>query len=182
AGGATEKIWSSLALEFAARGHEVTIFSRRWPGFANEELISGVRHVRLPGRTHTLQLWRNLLRDFFWSQRLSRLLPPADIAIVNCVALPLCLGRFRPDAGRVVLHAGRMPKGQFRFYRRIAACSPPARRCRKKSRRKIPASPGSRGPWAIPSPGANSKKRPPRGCRRCRSRSATSDGCTARKA
>ncbi|HZP61247.1 MAG TPA: glycosyltransferase family 4 protein, partial [Opitutaceae bacterium] len=120
------------ALEFAARGHEVTIFSRRWPGFANEELISGVRHVRLPGRTHTLQLWRNLLRDFFWSQRLSRLLPPADIAIVNCVALPLWLGRFRPDAGRVVLHAGRMPKGQFRFYRRIARVLAPSTAVQKK--------------------------------------------------
>ncbi|HTQ30170.1 MAG TPA: glycosyltransferase family 4 protein [Opitutaceae bacterium] len=126
AGGATEKTWHRLALEFAARGHEVTVFSRRWPGFPDEEMLSGVRHVRLAGRAHAPTLWRNLLHDFFWSRRVFRVLPPADIAIVNCVALPAWLGARRPAAGRVVLQAGRMPKGQFRFYRRIARILAPS--------------------------------------------------------
>jgi len=126
AGGATEKIWHRLALEFAAGGHEVTVFSRRWPGFPDDEMISGVRHVRLRGRAHTPRLWQNLLHDFFWSRRVSRLLPPADIAVVNCLALPVWLGARRPAAGRVVLQVGRMPKGQFRFYRRIARILAPS--------------------------------------------------------
>ena len=132
AGGATEKTWHRLALEFAARGHEVTVFSRRWPDFPDEETISGVHHVRLPGHAHTPRLGRNLLCDFFWSWRVFRTLPPADIAIVNCLALPAWLGTLRPAAGRVVLHAGRMPKGQFRLYRRIARILAPSTAVREK--------------------------------------------------
>jgi glycosyltransferase involved in cell wall biosynthesis len=126
AGGATEKTWHRLAGEFAAHGHDVTVFSRRWPGFPDKEILDGVRHVRLRGFAHTPRLWQNLLRDFFWSWRVFRALPPADIVIVNCVALPVWLGAFRPAAGRVVAMAGRMPKGQFRLYRRLARVLAPS--------------------------------------------------------
>jgi glycosyltransferase involved in cell wall biosynthesis len=126
AGGATEKTWHRLAGEFAARGHEVTVFSRRWPGFPDQETLDGVRHVRLRGFTHTPRLWQNLLRDFLWSWRVFRALPPADIVVVNCVALPAWLGVFRPSAGRVVVLPGRMPKGQFRLYRRLTRVLAPS--------------------------------------------------------
>ncbi len=91
-----------------------------------------MQHVRLRGCAHTPRLWRNLLHDFFWSWRVFRALPPADIVIVNCVALPVWLGRLRPAAGRVVLLAGRMPKGQFRCYRRIARVLAPSTTVREK--------------------------------------------------
>jgi glycosyltransferase involved in cell wall biosynthesis len=126
AGGATEKTWHRLALEFVASGHEVVVFSRRWPGFPNHEKLAGVHHVRLHGCAHTSRLWKNLLYDFFWSWRVFRALPPADIVIVNCVALPIWLGWLRPSAGRVVVLAGRQPKGQYRFYRRIARILAPS--------------------------------------------------------
>jgi len=132
AGGATEKIWHRLALEFAAAGHEVTVFSRRWPGFPDRETLAGVHHVRLRGCAHTPRLWQNLLHDFFWSWRVFRTLPPADIVIVNCVALPAWLGALRPSAGRVVVFAGRMPKGQYRFYRKIARLFAPSTALREK--------------------------------------------------
>jgi glycosyltransferase involved in cell wall biosynthesis len=132
AGGATEKIWHRLALEFAASGHEVTVFSRRWPGFPDRETLSGVHHVRLRGCAHTPRLWRNLLHDFSWSWRIFRALPPADLVIVNCVALPAWLGTLRPPAGRVVVFAGRMPKGQYRFYRKIACLFAPSTALQKK--------------------------------------------------
>ena len=32
-GGSTEKSWYNLAREFVARGHSVTMVSRRWSGF-----------------------------------------------------------------------------------------------------------------------------------------------------
>lgn len=119
-GGSTEKSWYHLAREFAARGHEVTIFSRRWRGFPREESMDGIRHVRLPGWNHQRQLWRNLLLDFIWSWRVFFALPAADIVVVNAVALPAWLGRLKPRAGRVVIMTGRMPKGQYRHYRDIA--------------------------------------------------------------
>jgi glycosyltransferase involved in cell wall biosynthesis len=132
AGGATEKTWHRLAVEFAASGHEVTVFSRRWPGFPDRETLAGVQHVRLRGCAHTPRLWKNLLHDFFWSWRVFRALPPADIVIVNCVALPAWLGRLRPSAGRVVIQPGRIPKGQFRCYRRIARILAPSTTVREK--------------------------------------------------
>ncbi len=132
AGGATEKTWHRLALEFAASGHDVTVFSRRWPGFPDHETLGGVHHVRLRGCAHTPRLWKNLWHDFFWSWRVFRALPPADLVMVNCVALPVWLGLLRPAAGRVIVLAGRMPKGQFRFYRRIARVLAPSTTVQEK--------------------------------------------------
>ncbi len=119
-GGSTEKSWYHLARQFAARGHHVTLVSRRWKGFPHEETIHGIRHLRLPGADHQRQLWRNLVLDFLWSWRAFFALPAADIVVVNAVALPVWLGWLKPRAGRVVLMTGRMPKGQYRHYTHIA--------------------------------------------------------------
>lgn len=119
-GGSTEKSWYNLAREFAARGHEVTMISRRWRDFPDGETREGIRHLRLPGWDHQRSLLRNLLLDFWWSWRVFFALPPADIAVVNAVALPVWLGWLKPRAGRVVIMTGRMPKGQYRRYRTIA--------------------------------------------------------------
>ncbi len=125
-GGATEKSWHRLAQEFAARGHEVRAFSRTWPGLPERETLAGVAYERLPGFDHTRSLARNVLRDLLWSWRVFRRLPPADIVVCNAVTLPVWLGRCRPAAGRVVLMAGRMPKGQYRRYRAVARVLAPS--------------------------------------------------------
>ena len=119
-GGATEKSWYNLARHFTAQGHEVTLISRRWPGFPNEEISEGIRHLRLRGANHQRRLWLNLLLDFLWSWRVFFALPTADIVVVNAVTLPIWLGKLKPDAGRLVIMTGRMPKGQYRHYRAIA--------------------------------------------------------------
>ena len=119
AGGAVEKSWDGLARQFAAAGHEVTILSRRWPGWPDAEEIAGVRYVRLRGDDQTASLPRNLWRDLRWGLRVWCALPAADITILNCIALPVWLGWLRRRAGRVVIMPGRMPKGQYRLYRRI---------------------------------------------------------------
>lgn len=119
-GGATEKSWHRLGQEFAARGHTVTMISRRWRQFPHDEISGGIRHIRLPGWDHQSSLLRNLLLDSWWSWRVFFALPEADIVVVNAVALPIWLGWLKPSAGRVVIMTGRMPKGQYRQYRAIA--------------------------------------------------------------
>ncbi len=119
-GGSTEKSWYNLGREFAARGHAVTMISRRWDEFPQDEIQDGIHHLRLPGWDHQRQLWRNLLLDFIWSWRVFFALPAADIVVVNAVALPVWLGWLKPRAGHVVIMTGRMPKGQYRRYRHIA--------------------------------------------------------------
>ena len=119
-GGSTEKSWYNLGREFAGCGHAVTMISRRWRDFPHDETRDGIRHLRLSSWDHQRQLWRNLLLDFIWSWRVFFALPPADIVVVNAVALPMWLGGLKPRAGRVVIMTGRMPKGQYRRYRHIA--------------------------------------------------------------
>ena len=129
-GGATEKTWHRLACDFAARGHTVTLISRQWPRWSNRETIDGVHHLRIRGYDHRHRLWQNLFLDLVWSVRAHRVLPPADITVVHAVALPAWLGTLRPSAGRVVVMPGRMPKGQYRLYRRLSrviATSTPVR-------------------------------------------------------
>lgn len=120
AGGATEKSWHRLAQEFVRRGHNVTIFSRCWTGWPRNEVIEGVRYVRVPGFAHRRKLWQNLALDFLWSLQILWRLPSADLVVVHAVILPTLLGWLRPSAGRLVVMPGRMPKGQFRVYRRLA--------------------------------------------------------------
>lgn len=137
AGGATEKTWSRLAPLFARSGHDVSILSRQWPGLADTEVVEGVRYRRMRGYPHSSWLPLNLLKDFSWSRRVTRALPPADLVVVNTVALPIWLSRLRPDAGKVVIMTGRVPKGQFRHYRgvalAIAASQPILDQVRKES-------------------------------------------------
>jgi glycosyltransferase involved in cell wall biosynthesis len=120
AGGAMEKAWFRLAQEFAAAGHQVTLLSRRWPGFPARERLDGVDMIRVGGCNHTRRLAFNLLLDGLWGLRLLRHLPAADLTACNNVSLPIHLPWLRPTAGRVVVVLGRMPKGQIRFYRRVA--------------------------------------------------------------
>ncbi|HWA07877.1 MAG TPA: glycosyltransferase family 4 protein [Opitutaceae bacterium] len=130
AGGATEKSWHRLALEFVREGHEVTIVSRRWRGWPDRETRDGVKYLRLRGANHTSRLARNLWLDFWWSVRVWFSLPPSDVTVINSVALPVALGWMRGRAGRLVVMTGRMPKGQYRFYRRldrVLAVSSPVR-------------------------------------------------------
>ncbi len=130
AGGATEKSWHALALELARRGHNVTVISRQWPGWPDQETREGVHYLRLPGFDHTRRLVKNLWLDFRWSLRVWRRLPHADVTVVNCVALPVWLGWLRGPAGQLVVMPGRMPKGQYRLYRRldrVIAVSSPVR-------------------------------------------------------
>lgn len=118
AGGATEKSWSLLSRALQKLGHDCTVLSRAWSNWPSDEVIQGVRHIRLPGFDHRRSLAFNLVNDARWSRRVLRVLPTSDVTISNAVTLPVWLGR-HPNSGSVVVMPGRMPKGQFRWYGRV---------------------------------------------------------------
>ncbi|HEX2862676.1 MAG TPA: glycosyltransferase family 4 protein [Lacunisphaera sp.] len=120
AGGAMEKMWWRLARLYVRRGHQVTLISRRWPGWADDETVEGVRLLRVPGFDHRRHLWQNLILDACWGWRVLRALPPADILITNTVTLPVFVRRLRCRAGLLVVNLNRFPKGQVRWYGRAA--------------------------------------------------------------
>ncbi len=119
-GGAVQKLWHTLAVEFARAGHAAVIVARAFPGQPAAECREGVRYLRWGGFDQSLSVRRDLLKDFFYAARTTFQLPAADILVTNDFWLPCMAAWLRPAAGKVVVNANRFPKGQFRLYRRVA--------------------------------------------------------------
>jgi len=117
--GAVEKIWHGLAEAFAKRGHPVTFLCRWHAGQGRDEVIRGVRFLRIRWFGRTRFLATDLAADLAYSLRMLRRLPVADVLVLNAFWLP-ALARSRPAAGKVVVNVARMPKGQMFLYRRAA--------------------------------------------------------------
>jgi len=117
-GGAVEKVWFALGQQFAKRGHQVTHLSRRYRDLPDEEVIGGVRHLRVPGFDTPRSLFVLKALDLLYSLRVARRLPPADILVTNTFWLPILLRS--TSKGRLFVHVARFPRGQMRFYRHAA--------------------------------------------------------------
>jgi len=113
-GGAVEKVHLLLAGAYRAAGHEVTMISRRYKNFADDEVVDGIRHVRIRSTERSSSLVVNLLLDFIYAVRVAWALPPADVTITNAFFLPLVLPHRR--AGKIYVQVGRYPKGQMSLY------------------------------------------------------------------
>jgi glycosyltransferase involved in cell wall biosynthesis len=123
-GGAVEKVWFLLAEEFAKRGQEVVLISRAMPQFPSEEVLNGVRHIRVCGfNTPRSLVWLKLL-DFIYSTRVRRMLPAADVLVTNTFWLPMLLTK--SNSGRLYVHVARYPKGQMRLYNQVARLQAPS--------------------------------------------------------
>jgi glycosyltransferase involved in cell wall biosynthesis len=113
-GGGVEKVWFSLAPEFVKRGHEILMISRKLPELPREEIIDGVKHLRVEGFAQPRSIvWLKFL-DLVYSLRVRRVLPKSDIIVTNTFWLPVLLRGSR--LGQVYVHIARYPKGQMRFY------------------------------------------------------------------
>ncbi len=117
-GGAVEKVWFALGQEFARRGHKVTHISRAHPELPAAEEIAGVQHRRVRGSAQPRSVVRLKLLDLFYSLRVRRVLPAADILVTNTFWLPLLVRG--TDPGLVYVHVQRGPKGQMRWYAHVA--------------------------------------------------------------
>jgi glycosyltransferase involved in cell wall biosynthesis len=113
-GGAVEKVHLLLAGAYRAAGHDVTIVSRRYRDFANEEVVDGIRHIRIRSTDRSSSLAVNLLLDLLYGIRVAWALPPADVTITNAFFLPLVLPHRR--AGKIYVQVGRYPKRQMLLY------------------------------------------------------------------
>jgi glycosyltransferase involved in cell wall biosynthesis len=113
-GGAVEKVHLLLAGAYRAAGHDVTMISRRYKDFADEEVVDGIRHIRIRSTDRSSSLVVNLLLDFCYAIRVACALPRADVTITNAFFLPLVLPHRR--AGKIYVQVGRYPKGQMPLY------------------------------------------------------------------
>ena len=130
-GGAVEKIWFSLAREFARRGHEVFLISRRLEHLPREEIREGVKHIRVTGFDAPASALLLKARDLVYSFRARAALPECDIVVTNTFWLPL-LRR------GVYVHVARYPKGQMRLYRTAARLQAPSRAVAQAIANEVP--------------------------------------------
>lgn len=114
-GGAVEKVWFQLGMEFARKSHQVTHISRAYSSLPSTETISSVRHTRVPGYAATNNMMLLKFRDLKYSLRALKAAPPADIMVTNTFFSPI-LARRKSQLGRIYVHVARYPKGQLRFY------------------------------------------------------------------
>src|SRR5712692_1414926 len=135
-GGGVEKVWFALTPEFARRGHEVVLVSREMPELAREEMIDGVRHLRVRGfDTPRSLVWLKFL-DLLYSLRTMSILPNADVIVTNTFWLPILLRNSK--RGHVYVHVGRYPKGQMRFYGRAARLQAPSQAIARAISAEVP--------------------------------------------
>ena len=116
-GGAVEKLWHRLAIEFARAGHAVTQVSRAVPELPADGELEGVRHLRVPGRDQPASGLALKWADLLYTRRALRAAPDGDILVTNTFWSPI-LGSSRH--GRIHVSVERMPRGQMRLYRRAA--------------------------------------------------------------
>lgn len=114
-GGAVEKVWFGLGKEFAQRGHQVTHISRCYDFLPDDEMLEGVRYLRVPGFDTPQSIALLKFEDLLYSLQVMRVLPEADILVTNTFWLPILVRNQKHGAPYV--HVARYPKGQMRFYR-----------------------------------------------------------------
>jgi glycosyltransferase involved in cell wall biosynthesis len=131
-GGAIEKVWYDLGREFARRGHEVVMISRRTADLPGEEILEGVRHLRVRGFDSPGSLLLLKILDLIYSWGVRRILPASDIIVTNTFWLPI----FRRGA---YVHVGRYPKGQMRSYGGAVRLQAPSRAIADAIKSEVPA-------------------------------------------
>ena len=111
-----ERIWHGLGNEFSKLGQEVTFITRRDVGLSKEEIINGVRNIRVLRFKRSKIRFFDLLKEFYYGIRISFLLPKSDILVTNTIFLPTWVKTIKPNSGKVIPNIARYPKGQIYFY------------------------------------------------------------------
>src|SRR4029077_12476654 len=119
-GGSVSRMWDGLSEQFAAAGHEVIVVARRYPEQPLKESRKGVTYTRVGGASQGRSIYLDLVKDFFYATGVLPRFPRTDILVTNDFWLPILAGWFRPNGGLIVVSANRFPKGQYRFYNRVA--------------------------------------------------------------
>ncbi len=134
-----EKIWARLAREFAAKGHTVTLVSRKYTGLAEEEIQNRVRLIRKSGFNRTGKKTRDLILDLCYSLSVLGSLPKSKFIITNTFFLPILTGLVPKRFGKTVVSIERFPKGQLWLYSLCARLRTPSEAVRLAAVAAVPS-------------------------------------------
>jgi glycosyltransferase involved in cell wall biosynthesis len=111
-------------------------------------MVNGIHHIRVAGFNSPRSLLLLKTLDLFYSLRIRRLLPAADILVTNTFWLPMLM-RDR-SRGKIYVHVGRYPKGQMRLYRKAARLQAPSSEIAQAIAREVPSVPVKTIPYPRP--------------------------------
>lgn len=115
--GGTERLMEILGQLWAASGNQVTHISRQFDALPLSETKDGVEHIRVKSRDAPKGKLTFRLAELIYCWRVLRVLPPADVVVINSALFPFLYRK--KDRGLPVVWLGRAPKRQFRFLRRL---------------------------------------------------------------
>ena len=135
-GGAIEKAWERLGREFVKLGHQVTHISRLCDGLPEEEEIEGVHHIRIEGTNAVNNSIKLKLLEFPYVWRARKSLPQADVLVTHAFWAPIIYPS--NSFGKMYVHVGRYPKGQFKFYGKAKRLQAPSSFVAEAVKREVP--------------------------------------------
>ena len=114
-GGAVEKMWYALGIDFANHGHKVTHISRKYTTFPSEEIIFGVTHKRVKGySTPNSSIYLKWLDLLYTIRAIKQIPTDTDIVVTNTFWAPILLPPFLKK--KCMVDVQRMPKYQTWLY------------------------------------------------------------------
>jgi glycosyltransferase involved in cell wall biosynthesis len=115
-GGAVEKLCLAVAKELVKRNHCVTLISKQFPGFPNQEVDEqGIRHIRVKGYATPKSLAILKLLDLFYTiAALPYITKEYDVIVSNTFWLPILVRGKRGQ--KVVVDVERTPRWQAKLY------------------------------------------------------------------
>jgi glycosyltransferase involved in cell wall biosynthesis len=124
-GGAVEKRWYKMALEFTKKGHKVFYISKQFTKYKNYEFSNGIIHKRVKGFESVKSMILTKFFDLIYSFRACKAVPEgSDIVISNTFFSPVLLNYSLKKKNYI--NVNRVPKGQMFLYKksaRIQGCS-----------------------------------------------------------
>lgn len=117
-GGAVEKMWYKLGIEFANQGHQVIHVGKKVPELPTNEVKNGVQYIRVKGFDSPKSLLLLKLLDLFYTiLAISKVPRYTDIIVTNTFWAPIFL---RGNMGkRVYIDVARIPKWQMKLYTHV---------------------------------------------------------------
>jgi glycosyltransferase involved in cell wall biosynthesis len=80
--------------------------------------------------------WLLKLKEWFYVYRARKVLPPSDILVTHTFWAPLMLDP--QQYGKIYVHVGRYPKGQFKFYGKASRFQVPTIAIKEAVKKEIP--------------------------------------------
>ncbi len=114
--GAVEKRWYYIAQYFVKQNHEVTFYSKKDEGYANEKLLK-IQPIK--GYKRTGNIYLDIILDLIYTIKAYKKLDSCDILIQNTFWSPIIAQFFKKKFCKTIYNVARTPRKHFVLYNSV---------------------------------------------------------------